>query len=144
MQKEALQNNVVDIISSMQSGLSKSSGTSYLGRALVSDGKISFWVKVKERKIMDIFEKQGTSGFYLKTGFNIKKSDSDAYGIELVPVTTDISSDYIPDLAKTTLTDIVKNQEFFITKGIGSPPVWFVEVKIENVERYDQKIDVRD
>ncbi len=144
MQKEALQNNVVDIISSMQSGLSKSSGTSYLGRALVSDGKISFWVKVKERKIMDIFERQGTSGFYLKTGFNIKKSDSDAYGIELVPVTTDVSSDYIPELAKTTLTDIVKNQEFFITKGIGSPPVWFVEVKIENVERYDQKIDVRD
>ena len=43
-----------------------------------------------------------------------------------------------------TLTDIVKNQEFFITKGLGSPPVWFVEVRIENVERYDRKVDVRD
>jgi len=144
IQKEALQNNLVDIVSSMQSGLSASSGTSFSGRALISDGKISFWVKVKNQKIMDIFEKHGVSGFYIKTGFNIKKSDSDAYGIELIPVTTDISADYIPDLAKTTLTDIVKNQEFFITKGIGSPPVWFVEVKIENIERYDQKIDVRD
>jgi len=144
MQKESLQNNIGDIISSMQSGLSKSSGTSYSGRALISDGKISFWVKVKDKKIMDIFERQGISGFYIKTGFNIKKSDSDAYGIEMIPVTADITSDYIPDLAKTTLTDIVKNQEFFITKGLGSPPVWFVEVKIENVERYDQKIDVRD
>lgn len=144
MQKEPLQNNLSDIISSMQSGLSKNSGTAYSGRALITDGKISFWVKVKNQKMLDIFEKHGTSGFYLKTGFNIKKSDADAYGIELIPVTTDISSDYIPDLAKTTLTDIVKNREFFMTKGIGSPPVWFVEVKVENVERYDIKIDVRD
>jgi len=144
MQKEPLQNNMAEIVSSLQSGLSKSSGTSYYGRALISDGKVSFWVKVKDKKIMDIFDRQGTSGFYLKTGFNIRKSDSDAYGIELIPVTADISSDYIPALAKTTLTDIVKNQEFFITNGIGSPPVWFVEVKIENVERYDLKIDVRD
>lgn len=144
MQKESLQNNIDEIISSMQSGLSKSSGTSYNGRVLISDGKISFWVKVKNQKIMDIFEKEGTTGFYLKPGFNIRKSDSDAYGIELIPVTVDISSDYIPQLAKTTLTDIVKNQEFFITKGLGSPPVWFVEVKIDNVERYDRKFDVRD
>jgi hypothetical protein len=144
MQKESLQNNIREIVSSMQSGLSKSSGTSYLGRVLISDGKVSFWVKVKDKKIMEIFDKQGANGFYLNTGFNIKKSESDAYGIELTPVTADISSDYIPNLAKTTLTDIVKNQEFFITKGIGSPPVWFVEVKIENVERYDQKMDVRD
>jgi len=144
IQKESLQNNMGEIISSMQNSFSKSSGTSYLGRALISDGKISFWVKVKDKKIMDIFDRQGSSGFYLKTGFNIKKSESDAYGIELVPVIADISSDYIPELAKTTLSDVVKNQEFFITKGLGSPPVWFVEIKIENVERYDQKIDVRD
>lgn len=144
MQKEPLQNNLADIILSMQSGLSKSSGTAFSGRVLLSDGKISFWVKVKDQKMLDIFEKHAASGFYLKTGFNIKKSDADAYGIELTPVTTDISADYIPDLAKTTLTDIVKNREFFMTKGIGSPPVWFVEVKVENIERYDIKIDVRD
>jgi len=144
MQKESLQNNIGEIVSSVQTAFSRESGTSYLGRALVSDGKISFWVKVKDPKIIEIFDQQGKSGFYLKTGFNIKKSASDAYGIELIPVTANISSDYIPDLAKTTLTDIVKNQEFFITKGLGSPPVWFVEIKIENVERYDRKIDVRD
>jgi len=144
MQKESLQNNIIELFSSLQSGLSKNSGTSSYGRALISDGKISFWVKIKDQKIMNIFEKQGISGFYLKTGFNVRKSDSDAYGLEMVPVTADISSDYIPDLAKTTLSDIVKNQEFFTTKGLGSPPVWFVDVKIENIERYDQKIDVRD
>jgi len=144
MQKEALQNNLEELVSSMQGSLSKSSGTAYHGRALISDGKVSFWVKVKDSKIMDIFDRQARNGFYVKTGFNIKKSDGDAYGIELIPVTADITSDYIPDLAKTTLTDIVKNQEFFITKGLGSPPVWFVDVKIDNVERYDQKVDVRD
>lgn len=144
MQKEPLQNNISDILSSMQSSLSKSSGTLYSGKALVSDGKISFWVKVKDQKIMDTFSKHAANGFYLKAGFNIKKSDSEAYGIELVPVVTHITPDYIPDLAKTTLTDIVKNQEFFITKGLGSPPVWFVEVKIENIERFDLKPDIRD
>ena len=144
MQKEPLQNNIGYIVSSLQSELSKKSGTLYNGRVLISDGKISFWVKVKNQKIMDVFERQATNGVFLKTGFIIRKPDSDAYGIELLPVTVDISSEYIPPLAKTTLTDIVKNQEFFITKGLGSPPVWFVEVKIENIERYDQKIDVRD
>jgi hypothetical protein len=144
IQTEPLQNNLADIVSSLHAGLSKSSGTASSGRVLLTDGKISFWIKVKNQNMLDTFEKYGKSGFYLKTGFNIKKSDADAYGIELIPVTTDISSDYIPDLAKTTLTDIVKNQEFFMTKGIGSPPVWFVEVKVENVERYDSKIDIRD
>ncbi len=144
MQKEALQSNLDSLLSSMLEGLSKSSGTAFNGKALVSDGKVSFWVKVKDRKMMDIFERVGKSGFYIKTGFNIKKSDSDAYGIELVPVTADVSSDFLPALAKTTLTDIVKNRDFFISKGIGSPPVWFVEVKIDNIERYDLNPDVRD
>ena len=105
MQKEPVQNNLVEIVSSLQSGLSRSSGTSHLGRALISDGKVSFWVKVKDPKIMETFDRHGKNGLYIKTGFNIKKSPSDAYGIELVPVTTGIGSDYIPELAKTTLTD---------------------------------------
>jgi hypothetical protein len=144
MQMDTLQNNTADILSSMQSSLSKSSGTSYSGRALITDGKVSFWVKVKDLKIMDTFSKHAANGFYLKAGFTVKKSDSDAYGIELIPVTVSITSDYIPELAKTTFSVIVKNQEFFMTKGLGSPPVWFVDVKIENIDRHDLKPDIRD
>ena len=144
MQKESLQNNIADIMLSMQSKLSHSSGTAYAGKALVSDGKVSFWVKVKDPGIMDTFSKHAATGFYLTAGFNIKKSISDAYGIELVPAVAHITSDYIPELAKTNLSTIVKNQDFFITKGLGSPPVWFVEVKIENVDRSDIKQDIRD
>jgi hypothetical protein len=142
MQKETLQNNIGDILLSMQ--IAKNSDPSYYGRALITDGKISFWVKVRDKKIMDVFDKYGKNGFYLQAGFNIRKSDSEAYGIELIPARTDISKDYIPNLASTTLNDIVKNQDFFTTKGLGNPPVWFVDIKVENVERTNQKVDVRD
>jgi mannose/fructose/N-acetylgalactosamine-specific phosphotransferase system component IID len=124
--------------------LTKTSDSFYYGRVLITDGKISFWVKVRDKKLMDVFDKYGKNGFYFNAGFNIRKSDSEAYGIELIPTRTDISKDYIPNLASTTFSDIVKNQEFFITKGLGAPPVWFVEIKVENIERNDQKIDVRD
>jgi hypothetical protein len=142
MQKESMQNNIGDILLSIP--LAKSIDSFYYGRALITDGKISFWVKVRDKKIMDVFDQYGKNGFYLKTGFNIRKSGSEAYGIELIPVRADISKDYIPNLAGTTFTDIVKNQDFFTTKGLGAPPVWFVDIKVENVERNDQKVDVRD
>ena len=142
MQKESLQNNIGDILLSMP--LTKTSDSFYYGRALITDGKISFWVKVREKKQMDVFDKYGKTGFYFTGGFNIKRSDSEAYGIELIPVRTDISKDYIPNLAVTTFNDIVKNKDFFITKGLGAAPVWFVEIKVENVDRNDQKVDVRD
>ncbi|MCL2154875.1 MAG: VWA domain-containing protein [Leptospirales bacterium] len=142
MQKEALQNNIGDILLSMAP--TKSSDSFYYGRALITDGKISFWVKVKDKKIMDVLDNYGKNGFYLKIGFNIRKADSEAYGIELIPVRADVSKDYIPNLASTTFNDIVKNQDFFTTKGLGSPPVWFVDIKVENVELNNQKIDVRD
>jgi len=141
MQKEALQNNIGEILSFML--ITKNSDALYYGRALITDGKISFWVKVRDKKIMDVFDKYGKNGFYLKAGFNIRKSASEAYGIELIPARTDVSKDYIPNLASTTFNDIVKNQDFFTAKGLGSPPVWFVDIKVENVER-NEKDDIRD
>jgi hypothetical protein len=142
MQKDALQNNITDILLSMLS--TKNQDSLNYGRALITDGKISFWIKARDKKIMDVLDQYGKNGFYLKAGFIIRKSGSEAYGIELIPVRTDISKDYIPNLASTTFNDIVKNQDFFTTKGLGSPPVWFVDIKVENVERNDQKADVRD
>jgi hypothetical protein len=142
MQKEALQNNIRDII--LSTPLTKSGDPFSFGRVLITDGKISFWVKVRDKKMMDFFDGYGKSGFYFNAGFNIRKSSSESYGIELIPVRTDISKDYISNLASTTFTDIVKNQDFFITNGLGAPPVWFVEIKVENVERNDLKVDVRD
>jgi hypothetical protein len=131
-----------DIILSMTSA--KTLDSFYYGRALISDGKVSFWVKLRDQKMMDVFDKYSKNGFYFYAGFTIRKSDSEAYGIELIPVRTDVSKDYIPNLASTTFNDIVKNQDFFISKGLVSPPVWFVEIKVENIDRRDQKVDVRD
>ena len=142
MQKESLQNNIGDIL--LSTPLTKIADPFSFGRVLITDGKISFWVKVRDKKMMDFFDNYGKSGFYFNAGFNIRKSTSEAYGIELIPARTDISKDYISNLASTTFTDIVKSQDFFITNGLGAPPVWFVEIKVENVERNDLKVDVRD
>jgi hypothetical protein len=48
-------------------------------------------------------------GFFIKCGFTIRTAPNEAYGVDLTPVTADITSDYITDFVRTSLTDIIKN-----------------------------------
>lgn len=144
MEKNPVQSNIGEILDSMRGNFFKASQESFSGKALISDGRLSMWVKVKDPNVMQRLETNAGKGFFTKCGFNVRTASNEAYGVDLTPVAADVTSDYITDFVRTSLTDIVKNKEYFTTKGIGKPPIWFVDVKIENTERYDLKPDVRD
>jgi hypothetical protein len=144
MEKNPVQSNIGEILDSMRGNFFKASQESFSGKALITDGRLSMWVKVKDPNVMQRLEMNSEKGFFIKCGFNIRTASNEAYGVDLTPVAADITSDYITDFVRTSLTDIVKNKEYYTTKGIGKPPIWFVDVKIENTERYDLKPDVRD
>jgi len=144
MEKNPVQSNIGEILDSMRGNFFKASQENFSGKALISDGRLSMWVKVKDPNVMQRLEMNAGKGFLIKCGFNIRTASNEAYGVDLTPVAADITSDYITDFVRTSLTDIVKNKEYYTTKGIGKPPIWFVDVKIENTERYDLKPDVRD
>ena len=144
IEKDRLQNNMGDILETIESSFAKGKASSNYGKALVSDGRISLWVRVSDPKIMEEFARNDSRGFYTRTGFIVRESKSEAYGVELVPVIAGITADFIPDRCRTTLSEIIKNPDYYSSTGAGFPPVWFVEVKIENTENYEGKKDVRD
>jgi hypothetical protein len=96
----------------------------FSGKALISDGRLSMWVKVKDPGVMRRLEMNSEKGFFIKCGFHIRTAPNEAYGVDLTPVTAEITSDYITDFVKTNLTDIVKNKDYYTSKGIGKPPIW--------------------
>lgn len=142
--KEIIQNNINDIMGAIQGSFANGSSSANYGKALISDGKISLWVRVTDDKIMQEFQRNDAKEFYTKIGFIVKESKTEAYGVELVPVAAGITSDYIPDRCKATLSGIIKNPDYYSSTGVGFPPVWFVEVKIENTESFEGRKDVRD
>lgn len=144
IEKERLQNNMGDILETVEGSFAKGKVSSNYGKALVTDGKISLWVRVSDPKIMEEFARNDSRGFYTRTGFIVKESKTEAYGVELVPVVAGITADYVPDKCRTTLQEIIKHPDYYSSTGVGYPPVWFVEVKIENSESYEGKRDVRD
>ena len=144
LEKEHLQNNIGDIIESVQSSFTKASVSANYGKALISDGKISMWVRVKDNKIMQDFVKNEGRGFYTKVGVVVRESKSGEYGFELTPVITGVTADYIPDGCRATLKDFIKKPDKYSSTGAGYPPVWFIDVKIENCESYESNRDIRD
>lgn len=144
LEKEHLQNNIGDIIESVRGSFTSASVSGNYGKALISDGKISIWVRVTDKKIMQDFILNEGRGFYTKVGVVVRESKSGEYGVELSPAVTGVTGDYIPDRCRTSLSEIIKNPDHYSSTGAGFPPVWFIDVKIENCESYESRKDIRD
>jgi len=143
-EKNPLQSNIANIFDELKNYGFKKDSSFYYGKALISDGNISLWVRIRDRDVLEKFLSYSQRGILVKCGFTVSIAEGEPYGITLTPVASDITSDYITDFVRTSLIDIVKNKDYYITKGIGRPPVWFINVKIENVESYIHAKDIRD
>ena len=144
LDKEHLQNNIGDILESVQGSFTRASVSGNYGKAFISDGKISMWVRVTDKKIMQDFIQNEGRGFYTKVGVIVRESKSGEYGVELAPAVTGITADYIPDRCRATLSEIIRNPDTYSSTGAGFPPVWFIDIKIENCESYESSRDIRD
>ncbi len=142
--QDNLEDNI-DIL--IKRGITKSSGRKAsvpaAGKALVSDGTISFWVTVPDNGFIDFFIERQKTGFVFPLGVMVKKDASSAYGVSLVPVIKSLGSDYLPACIKANLGDIVKRSDYYSTRGLSFPPVWFVDVKVERAEKSRGNSDIR-
>jgi hypothetical protein len=121
----------------------KTTGQAIAGKALISDGKVSFWVTASDDNIMDFFIEHQKKGFVFPLGVMVKKDAASAYGISLIPVIKGLGTDFLPQCLKAGLSDIVRRGDYYSTKGLSFPPVWFVEVKVENAEKSRGHRDIR-
>jgi len=143
-EKNPLQSNIANIFDELKNYAFKKDSSFYYGKALISDGNISLWIRIRDKDVLEKFLSYSQRGILVKCGFTVSIAEGEPYGITLTPVASDITSDYITDFVRTSLIDIVKNKDYYITKGVGRPPVWFINVKIENVESYIHAKDIRD
>ena len=121
----------------------RTAGRTLSGKALVSDGRISLWIMVHDDDFMNYFLDKQKTGHVSPIGVIVKKDPGSAYGITLVPAVKELTADYIPRCLATGLGDIVKRSEYYSTRGLMYPPVWFVNVKIDNAEKIRGSKDIR-
>ncbi len=144
--KEKLENNLHEVLNSIFSGFYNVKGTSYspVGKALISDGKISFWIQIYDSGLYNFLNDKYRQGYVMPLGVMIKEDQANAYGISLLPMSYKITSDFVPSLLKAELTDIVKRKKYFMENGLFHPPLWFIDVKIENIELFSRARDIRE
>ncbi|MBN1496409.1 MAG: VWA domain-containing protein [Spirochaetes bacterium] len=113
------------------------------GRALCTDGPVSFWVTAPDPDVMAYFIRAKREGAVVSLGVTVRKEAGSPYGISLMPVATGISADYIPESVMVRLGDLARRGEYYRTHGLSRPPVWFVRVKVDRTERSRGDEDIR-
>ena len=114
-----------------------------LAKVLITDGKISFWLAADDRDSVKFFKEKNADNFYFPLGVSLRADETAAYGFSLIPRSRSIPTDCIPELLKLTFGDMVKKSNYYMSNGLLFPPVWFVNVKAEQIELLDTAADIR-
>jgi hypothetical protein len=112
-------------------------------RVLLSDGKISVWADISTGEQLEIFKKRAAQKFLFPVALTLRKAPAETYGVAPVIVAADIPSDYIPLSMKVSLESLLKQPSKYLSNGIFTPPVWFIEVRVEEISG-DNESDIRD
>lgn len=117
-----------------------------IGRVLLSDGKVTIWVNIANKRELDFYEKKLSHGFFLPLGISLRKRADEPYGIALYPtiLPVDITGDYVPKMMKTDLASVVKKPDYYMGNGLFHPPIWFISIKVERIKRDRGVRDIRD
>ncbi len=114
-----------------------------LGKVLISDGGMTFWTSVRDPREMKFFLEKKGQPFPFHLGVAVRKEPGEIYGISLIPEAFGVTSDFIPDMIKTSVGDIIKRKQYYMNEGLFFPPVWFIDAKVEEVVNTGGKGDVR-
>jgi hypothetical protein len=147
---EKVENNIESIMrkigTSFESNFTKAKYKKSIAKVQITDGKILLWIQIKEDKELNVLKKNMSINSYFPLGVVIKKSSNDPYGIMLSPglFITEFRDGYIPDLLKTNLSKIIKDPDYYTSQGLLTPPVWFIDVKVEKIENLRRDYDIRE
>ncbi len=147
---DALENNTDSLLEGIGEAYYKSSNVNQpgksVGKVLLSEGHVSLWVRVNSPRDLEFFAKQESSRTYFLLGVSVRKKADEPYGITFSPASfiTRLSAELIPKAITASLNDIIEKPEYYTDNGLFRPPVWFIKVKAEKVERSAAGRDIRD
>ncbi|MGL4369634.1 MAG: vWA domain-containing protein [Spirochaetota bacterium] len=115
-------------------------------RVLLSQGNVSLWVSVTDEKDLAFFSDRKELGFVFPLGVRLSVRRDEPLGFTFNPDTfyTGFQWDDLPDSIRVNLSDMAKDPSRYAGKGLFSPPVWFVNVKVEEVDVKKTGGDIRD
>jgi hypothetical protein len=141
IKKTGTESNINEILNKIIAGRPNLTAAA---KVLLTDGKLSVWVPVEDKEKLRFFRKKHTDKFSFSLGVSIRAAPDRLYGLLLVPEITGISSDYIPDMLRTGLEEIIKKRDIYSRKGFFTPPIWFLKLKVAEIRIVKGTKDIRD
>ncbi len=125
---------------------SRSAPVKSTARVLLSHNNTSIWVSVPDQQTLSFFTKQKALGFVFPLGVRISLKKDEPYGFTFnsSQFITGYDWENLPDAARTSLEEVVKNPARFAKEGLFAPPVWFVNVKVDEINDRTVANDIRD
>jgi hypothetical protein len=116
------------------------------GRVLLSHGGVSIWVSVIDKKDLEFFRDKKELGFVFPLGVRIMLKKDEPFGMTFNPkqFITGIDWDDLPSAVRVDLERLVKDPAKYARNGFLSPPLYFVNVKVDEVDDRVKKNDIRD
>jgi hypothetical protein len=147
LNSESLESNAARCIANISSAWTGgTTDNGYLARVLLSSGNNSMWISVEKKKDLDFFMKQKELGFVFPLGVRVILKNDEPFGMTFNPKSfyTSFEGDSLPSGVRVSLSEIQKNPQHYARHGMFTPPVWFVNVKIGEVESKVKHGDLRD
>jgi len=146
LNKKEIESNFTSLIKKLGASGKKNKGSKSepVAKAMLTDGRISIWCFIKDMTFSKFLMEKSRSRFVFTMGVTLTRDPDRTYGISINPAVREIPSDYIPANMKSNLDDMIKRPDYYISNGLTRPPVWFIEVKVEEFESLRKMKDIRE
>ena len=144
LRSEGLEDNIPRIMRKIVERYGTPKDDEPQGKVLLSDGKMSLWIRPSDRQIIARLKEYAGSGVYLNLGCTVRSAPGEPHGITLLPRIVMAPGDYLPESLRANLDEVVRNREAYTGKGFLSPPLWFIRLKVDRLENFRETPDVRD
>lgn len=116
-----------------------------LGRALVYQDRTSLWIDITNEKDLAFFRERAKDGTVFPLGVSVQRKRDNPYGIRFNPrfYVTGMDGGFIPPQLRAGLEEIIRKSRHYANHGLLTPPLWFVDLKVERV-KFKAGKDVRD
>jgi hypothetical protein len=148
IKEEALENNGIYLINEYVKGTlsgDKVLRAKPLARVMLSTIDSSIWVDVVNYEDLKHFKaaKEAGRSFYL--GVRIDVNSRSVFGYSFNPYSYEFgfTGDYMVSAIAPDLKEVTSSPYKYFNKGLLSPPLWFINVKVDRLEEYESENDLR-
>lgn len=114
-------------------------------RVMLSSLGSSLWVDVVDTESLNLFKKYNATGTSFMLGVRLIEDSRSPSGYSFNPHSFifGYSADYLPESIQIDLRSIVNAPYKFTEDGFMDPPLWFVDVKVEEINELHLPVDIR-